>query len=318
MWIFDKRESIKPYEYDVKHFWDAILHSFWTHDEYNYTSDVHDFKVNMNEVEKDVTIKCMLAISNVEISIKAFWWELWRMIPKPEIANVWSIYWMNETIHFNLYSHLIEILWLNNEFEKVNQIPAIQKRIKYLSDCLRDREKSREDFVRCLYFFTLFIENVSLFSQFLILMSINKHKIYLKWMVNGISSSCLEENLHADFWTHLINIIKKEYPEITSNIKDINIIAKQALDAEIEIIDWIFEKWELDYLKKSDVVDYIKYRMNKWLKWIWETPLDETQYSEDIEWFETQLLTTSHSDFFSTKSRNYSKKNQSINVDDLF
>lgn len=308
--IFDKRIELKPYEYDVKRFWDAILHSFWIHTEYNYTSDIQDYKSLMSEQEKQAAEKCMLAISTVEIKIKSFWGNVWNHIPKPEIANVWSIYWMNEVIHLEFYSHLLELLWLNNKFEEILEVPCISERIEYLNQCME------WDFLNRLTFFTLFVENVSLFSQFLILMSMNKHKTFLKGMSNWIMASTKEENLHAEFWAFLINTINKEYwtqaPE-----KEILAMCEQAKQAEYWIIDWIFSEWEIEYIQKDTVKKYIDYRIYKWLKMIWIN-VERVDLPEEFDWFEAELLTTTHVDFFNKKNTSYSRKMQSVEVDDLF
>ena len=39
---------------------------------------------------------------------------------------------------------------------------------------------------------------------------------------------------------------------------------------------------------------------------------------ETTEWFDDEILTTKHTDFFNKRSINYSKKQKSITEDDLF
>jgi ribonucleoside-diphosphate reductase beta chain len=47
--IFTKRTNLKPYEYpDLVEYVDAIRHSYWVHTEFNFTSDIKDFKVHLN------------------------------------------------------------------------------------------------------------------------------------------------------------------------------------------------------------------------------------------------------------------------------
>ena len=43
--IFDRRITLKPYEYpELYEYVDAIRHSYWIHSEFNFTSDIQDFK----------------------------------------------------------------------------------------------------------------------------------------------------------------------------------------------------------------------------------------------------------------------------------
>src|SRR5690625_3409407 len=44
--IFKFRLNLKPFEYpELEKYKEAIQHSYWLHSEFNYTSDIHDFKV---------------------------------------------------------------------------------------------------------------------------------------------------------------------------------------------------------------------------------------------------------------------------------
>lgn len=313
MGLFDKRDAVKPYEYDVQPFIDAIFHSFRIHSEYNYTPDIQDYRVNMTDEEREIAKRCMLAISHIEVSVKSFWSNLNLHVWAPEVANVWAVFWSNEIQHFQFYSNLLDILWLNGEFETILHIPAIKKRIDLLNKWME------WGFINKLIFFTLFTENVSLFSQFLCLMSINKHKTYLKGMSNWISASTKDEFLHTNFWVFLINTIKKEYPDMINKetFKWIVDLVTECLANEIEIVDWIFEKWDLPYLRKQDIKQYIEYRMWLWLNMI-GMEFNWHNCPECFDWFELELSATSDIDFFNKRSINYSKKAKSITEDDLF
>src|SRR5699024_5491204 len=52
--IFKKRINLKPYEYpELTEYKDAIRHSYWLHTDYNYTSDIQDYNVNVTEIERN-------------------------------------------------------------------------------------------------------------------------------------------------------------------------------------------------------------------------------------------------------------------------
>ena len=87
MSIFNKRLNFKPFEYpDLLAFKDAIRLSYWIHTEFNISSDVHNFKVDVSEIERSVVKKTMLAISQIEVSVKTFWAKVYDRMPKPEIC----------------------------------------------------------------------------------------------------------------------------------------------------------------------------------------------------------------------------------------
>ena len=48
--IFRKRVNLKPYEYpSLAEYVDAIRHSYWVHTEFNFTSDIQDFILGLDE-----------------------------------------------------------------------------------------------------------------------------------------------------------------------------------------------------------------------------------------------------------------------------
>ena len=105
--IFTKRTNLKPYEYpDLVEYVDAIRHSYWVHTEFNFTSDIQDFKVHLNEKEKTSVQRAMLAISQIEIAVKNFWGDIYKKLPKPEIGNVGATFAESEVRHADAYSIL--------------------------------------------------------------------------------------------------------------------------------------------------------------------------------------------------------------------
>src|SRR5690606_33241315 len=213
--IFEKRINLKPYEYpQLYEYVPAIRHSYWIHTEFNFTSDVQDFKSRLNEVEKGVIKNTMLAISQIEVAVKTFWGDIYHRMPKPEIGSVGATFVESEVRHHDAYSHLLEILGLNQEFENLKKKPVIMKRVQYLETALKNaKSENNREYTESILLFSLFIEHVSLFSQFLIIMAFNKHKNMLKGISNVVEATSKEEQIHGDFGIDLINIIKGEHPE---------------------------------------------------------------------------------------------------------
>ena len=322
--IFEKRVSLKPYEYpQLYEYVPAIRHSYWIHTEFNFTSDIQDFKSRLDETEKSAIKNTMLAISQIEVAVKSFWGDLYQRMPKPEIGAVGSTFAESEVRHADAYSHLLEILGLNNEFKALKKKPVIMKRVQYLETALKNsKSDDNKEYAEAVLLFSLFIEHVSLFSQFLIIMAFNKHKNMLKGISNVVEATSKEEQIHGDFGIDLIKILRDEHPEwFTAEYHEtIQEMCKQAFEAESELVDWIFEEGELEFLPKSVVTEFLKNRFNKSLESIGidsvfeinETLLNET------EWFDDEIIGTKHGDFFVKRSINYSKRTQSITSDDLF
>ncbi len=80
--IFEKRINLKPYEYPaLNEYVDAIRHSYWIHSEFNFTSDIQDFKTRLTNVEQNAIKNTMLAISQIEVAVKSFWGEIYNKMP---------------------------------------------------------------------------------------------------------------------------------------------------------------------------------------------------------------------------------------------
>jgi ribonucleoside-diphosphate reductase beta chain len=277
----------------------------------------------LSEVEKNAIKNAMLAISQIEIAVKNFWGDIYHKIPKPEVGAVGATFAESEVRHTDAYSHLLEILGLNTEFKNLKKNPVIMKRVRYLDAALiSSKSENDKEYSESILLFSLFIEHVSLFSQFLIIMAFNKHKNMLKGISNVVEATSKEEQIHGDFGIDLIKIIKQENPQWFDDEyeRKIREMCKSAYDSESAIIDWIFEKGELDFLPKNQIKEFIKDRFNRSLDSIGVEKVFETDDAllTETEWFNDEIIGTKHVDFFVKRSINYSKKTQSITADDLF
>ncbi len=322
--IFKKRTHLKPYEYPELHeYVNAIRHSYWIHTEFNFVGDVQNFKVNIDEKERNVIRNAMLAIAQIEVAVKTFWGDLYKKIPKPEIGAVGATFAESEVRHTDAYAHLLEILGLNDVFNKIHEIPVLIKRVQYLEKALKNaRSEDNKDYSQSILLFSLFIEHVSLFSQFFIIMSFNKHKNLFKGISNAVEATSKEEQIHGLFGIDLINIIKHEHPEwFDAQFEEQVIrISEEAYESEKEVVEWIFEKGELDFISKDVVLEFIKQRFNNSLQSIGIPKMFTTdeELLKESEWFYDEVIATKHGDFFNKKSINYNKKSKSITSDDLF
>lgn len=322
--IFKKRVSLKPYEYPELHeYVDAIRHSYWIHTEFNFTSDVNDFHVNVSDVERSAIKNSMLAIAQIEVAVKTFWGNIYKKMPKAEVGAVGFTFAESEVRHMEAYSHLLEILGLNGEFAKIKNIPVIQDRINYLEStaALANTEENKQ-YTHAILLFSLFIEHVSLFSQFLIMMSFNKHRNLFKGISNVVEATSKEEQIHGLFGIDVINIIKKEHPEWFNAETNAQIVAacETAYAAEEKIIDWIYEAGELDFMPSTNVKEFVKHRFNNSLVAIGMERIFEVNQVllEETDWFDNEVIATKHVDFFQKRSINYNKRSQSVTSADLF
>jgi ribonucleoside-diphosphate reductase beta chain len=100
--IFKKRLYLKPYEYpELYEYVNAVRHSYWIHTEFNFVSDVQDFKIHVTEPERNVMKNAMLAIAQIEVAVKTFWGDVYKKMPKPEIGAVGATFAESEVRQAN-------------------------------------------------------------------------------------------------------------------------------------------------------------------------------------------------------------------------
>lgn len=324
MGVFDKRNAFKPYEYPkALEFVEVLQASIWTHKEFNFTQDIQDFMTNLDEKEKEIVKRCLLAISQIEINVKTFWAKLYDHFPKPEFNSLGTMLAYNELVHEQSYSELLEILGLNGDFDKVLEVPEIQGRVDYLQKYIKgSADNAREAYTLNVALFSSFVENCSLFSQLFIMKSLNQHKNYFKGIDNVISATMLEEDIHAKVGAWLISLIKEEYPEWFNEEFNKKIVraCKKAYEAELKIVEWITGGEDMDILKRSTIDNFLRNRFNKSLEMMGVEGIFEVdeEEMENFKWFELELKLDRHTDFFSQRPTTYSRDLESVTADDLF
>ena len=322
--IFSSRTNLKPYEYNnLLDFKDAIRHSYWVHTEFNFSGDIQDFRVNATETEKDIIKKTMLAIAQIEVSVKTFWAEVYNNMPKPEIGAVGMTFAESEVRHMDAYSHLLDILGIAEDFENIQDVPAIQDRIDYLDKYLQgSKSEDKEEYAMSILLFSIFIEHVSLFSQFLIMTSFDKYEKKFKGIANAVEATSKEEQIHGLFGVELINTIRNENPDLFGEDFDKRVqeACQKSYEAEQKILDWIFSEGELTFLPRKNIDEFLKDRFNQSLQNVDVEPLYDV--NEDIVertlWFEEDILMTKDNDFFSKRGTTYNKSTKSVTAQDLF
>lgn len=324
MGIFDKRINYKPFEYpEVLTFIDAINKSFWVHSEVDFTADIQDFHSQLSDADRSAVKNSLLAIAQIEVSVKTFWGNLYQHMPKPELNGLGATFAECEFRHSEAYSRLLEVLGYNQDFEELIQIPVIRKRIDYLESVLKNSNSfTPKEYVSSLLMFSILIENVSLFSQFAIILSFTRFRGFMKNVSNIIAWTSVDEQVHANAGIYLINKIKEEQPDLLQEVdyKKIYSLVKESVQLEAEILDWIFEKGELKEISKENLLNFMKFRVDNSLSEIGLQKLfniTTTEY-KPMEWFEEEVFANSLDDFFAKRPTEYTKHDKSITENDLF
>ena len=319
MGIFDKRENYKPFEYpEIMQFVDSMNKSFWVHSEVEFTADIQDFKANLSPIEKEAVKRALLGIAQVEVSVKTFWGDLYDLFPKPEFNGLGATFAECEFRHSEAYSRLLEVLGYNNEFENLLEVPIFKERNQVLKEYL---SKNKENALERILFFTLIIENASLFSQFATILSFTRFKGYMKNVANIIAWTSVDEQTHANAGIFIIKKIFEENPDMKERgMKEIEGFMKNYIELEDKMLDWIFDHGALDFFSQKDLANYMRYRLDASLVQLGlGRPFGIT--GDEIKpmlWFEEEVFANELDDFFAKRPTAYTKHDKSITEDDLF
>ena len=322
--IFEEQISRKPNKYPwTESFIEAMHNGFWTDKEFNFKSDIQQFKVSLTEQEKQIIIRTLSAIGQIEVAVKTFWAKLGENLPHPSLSDLGYVMANVEVIHNNAYERLISVLGLEDVFEENLKLEWIQGRVKYLKKYThRFYKDSKKQYLYALILFTLFVENVSLFSQFYVINWFARFKNVLKDTDQQVKYTRNEENIHALVGIKLINTIREEYPDLFDEELEEKVLheAQEAFSSESKIVDWMINGIKEEGLSAPILKEFIKNRINESLSQIGFSGAFEVdkELLSSTMWFDEELLGNNMTDFFHARPVEYSKKSQSFSEDDLF
>ncbi len=334
--LFTERIPFKPFEFPVYYTegWLKQAQAFWLHTEIPMQMDVKDWNENLSESEKHLVGNILLGFAQTECAVSDYWTGMvTKWFPKHEIRQMAMMFGSQETIHATAYSYLNETLGLDN-FSAFLHEPAVAEKFELLTQTsadwtpndLKKNHKARIEVARSLAIFSAFSEGVSLYSSFAVLYSFQMRNL-LKGIGQQMKWSVRDESLHSRMGCQLFRHMCEEFPELLEEAKSsIYEAAKLIIDLEHKFIDKMFEKGDLENLKKDDLKHFIIQRVNEKLGELGYNPIpggdDYFEFNQNkaaqLEWFYHLTGGTTHTDFFAIRPTDYSKAGEGEDWSDLF
>ena len=323
MSIFEERFNYKPFEYpEIEELGSKLTDTFWTHKELTFEGDKIDFH-NLNDIEKEIVLRTLTLIATIEVKVKDFWGQLGNHFPKPEIKELGAIASESEVRHTKSYDKLLSVLDMEEYYNKALKNDFILGRFNYLDKYLKlsPHNSDNSRYLLKLILFSVLIENVSLFSQFATIMYFYKHNGIMKDIRNIVKWTSIDEQLHFNIGVLLTNILRKEFPEMfTSDLEEVvHKACLKAIKYESKLLEWVFEKGELQKMSRENLEDYMKFRVNESLDQLGFKKLFENQKSpKELDFFYEEVFADSQDDFFAVRPVDYTLKDIAITGEDLF
>lgn len=312
--IFEEQVSRLPDHYPWT---DKLIHAMWKNPwnagDFDFSSDKQDFLTQMNDQQREMVTRVVSAIGQIEVQVKRYWARVGDNLPHPSIIDMGLVFAGVEVIHNKAYEKLLKELGLEGVFEENLKLDVVKNRVKYLGKhSHKYHAESKRQFLYSLILFTLFVENVSLFSQFYVISWLNKDKNWLKDTAQQVLYTRQEETIHALGGMKLIEEIRREHPEIFDDALTETIIkeAIAAFEAESKIVDWMLAGYEDSNLSPAILKEYIKARINDSLDAIgFPKPFElNEELLTKTEWADEQTMANMMTDFFDSRPVEYERR----------
>jgi len=307
--LTEPRHFYKPFEYpQAFEFYKNQHRAHWLADEVPLASDLNDWRLNLNESEKNLIGNILKSFAQTEVHVNDYWSsKISQWFPKPEVVAMASSFGAFEAIHAEAYARLNDELGLDN-FQAFMEDEASRNKIERL---LETPSETLEEKALALAIFSAFTEGVNLFSSFAILMSFQLRNM-LKGTGQIVEWSVRDESLHSTAGCWLFRTLMQESPELDTVEMRNNVIEACNLSVKLEFdfIDKAFEMGEIEGLNKEQLKNFIKARANDKMKELGYNPVYNDinpALLKQMEWFGHLTSGKTHQDFFANRVTDYSK-----------
>ena len=307
--ITEPRIFYKPFEYqDAFDFYKNQHRAHWLADEVPLASDLNDWKLKLNESEKNLIGNILKSFAQTEVHVNDYWStkvSLW--FPKPEVQAMARVFADFESIHAEAYARLNEELGLD-DFKAFMEDEVSKAKIDRL---IETPGETLEDKATSLAIFSAFTEGVNLFSSFAVLMSFQLRNL-MKGTGQIVEWSVRDESLHSKAGCWLFRTLLKEQPHLDTPELRNKIIEACHLSVQLEFdfIEKAFEMGDIEGLNKEQLKAFIKARANeKMIELGYQVIYNDVDPNllKQMEWFGHLTSGKTHQDFFAGRVTSYAK-----------
>lgn len=241
--------TLRPMKYPV--FFDMFkvaIKNTWTVEEVDFSSDVMDLRSRMKPAEQHL-IKRLVAFFATGDSIVGnnLVLNLYKHVNSPEARMYLSRQLYEEALHVQFYLTLLDTYVTDPQeraeaFAAVENIPSIQKKAQFCfkwMDSIQQLDELRTDdqmrtFLLNLVCFAACIEGLFFFAAFAYVYYLRSRGL-LQGLAAGTSYIFRDESCHVEFAMEVINITKRERPDLfdVAFNQRVTEMIKEAVDCEL-------------------------------------------------------------------------------------
>lgn len=304
--LLTHRTFYRPFEYpQYFEFFQKQNQAHWLPTEVPMEADISDYRFKLTPQENNLIINILRFFTQGDIEVNNNYnTRLIPAFPKPEIKMMLSAFAAMESVHVWAYSYLNDSLGLpEREYSAFLEYESMRNKYNYVRNF---DVKSVEDLAINLAVFGAFMEGVSLFSSFAILMNFPRMG-KLKGVGQIVTWSIRDETLHSKGVCQLFRDLIQENRHIwTQELKDLLYRAcDDMVKLEDAFIDTCFSMGEVPGLTADQVKQYIRYTADRKLQEIMLDPVYKTQ--NPLQWLDIMVNAKEHANFFESRATEYSK-----------
>ena len=211
--LTQSRDYYKPFVYPWAY--EAFMQSeqmHWLWTEVPMVEDVKDWKIRLNDNERDFLTKVFRYFTQGDIDVSSAYVHTYLpAFPQPEIRMMLSSFAAREAVHIAAYSHLIETIGMPDAiYNEFLQYEAMAAKHEFFHGL---RLNENENIAAKMAAFSAFTEGMQLFSSFVMLLNFTRNGT-MRGMGQIIAWSINDETLHTESMIKLFREYIEQNPQL--------------------------------------------------------------------------------------------------------
>lgn len=304
--IFQTRDVYRPFQYpQFFTYFQKQNQAHWLPTEVPMESDISDYRFSLTDQERHLITQILRFFTQGDLEVNNNYNQhLIPAFPKPEIKMMLSAFAAMESIHVWAYSYLNDSLGLpESEYSAFLEIESMKKKYEYIHDF---NVSNLEDLALNLAIFGAFLEGVSLFASFAILLNFPRLG-KMRGVGQIVTWSARDESLHSEGVCHLFRTIISENRDIWTPAfqEKLYQACEEMVQLEDAFIDTCFSMGPVPGLTPEEVKQYIRFIADKRLE---QLGLQKRyNVSNSLLWVDSLLNAKEHANFFENRATEYAK-----------
>jgi ribonucleoside-diphosphate reductase beta chain len=311
--LLEGQIQFKPFHYPWAYeAWEQQQRIHWLPEEVPLGEDTKDWANRLSPEEKNLLTQIFRFFTQADVEVNDCYMTKYAQIFKPtEVRMMLAAFSNMETIHIAAYALLLDTVGMPEaEYGAFLEYEEMKNKADYLHTFdVKDKDGAldRRGIAKTLAAFSAFTEGVQLFSSFIILLNFTRVG-KMKGMGQIVTWSVRDESLHCESMIKLFRTFIKENRDIWDDeLKgEIYTIATNIVELEDKFIDLAFEQGGIEGLEAEEVKQYIRYICDRRLIELGMKSIFHVR-TNPLEWVDYILNGIEHSNFFESRSTEYSK-----------